>query len=105
MENPGPKPQDWHPRLFLEPHTVACVAVLSQYSDSPATIKIDCHDIETDRLEGESELRLELSWSSETLEKATRLRATIQRNPLLEWVAVPWRSCSFTNCYVPANWT
>jgi hypothetical protein len=76
--------QDWHPRLFLEPHIVACVAVLSQYSDSPAIVNIDCHDIESERLEGASELRLELSWSSETLEKANRLRATIQRNPLLE---------------------
>jgi len=26
----------WHPELFLEPHTVACVAVLRQYSESPA---------------------------------------------------------------------
>jgi hypothetical protein len=26
----------WHPELFLEPHIVGCVAVLSQYSDSPA---------------------------------------------------------------------
>jgi hypothetical protein len=23
---------DWHSRLFLEPHIVACVAVMSQYS-------------------------------------------------------------------------
>ena len=76
--------QNWHPRLFLEPHIVACVAVLSQYSDSPATVNVDCRDIETDRLEGGSELRLELSWSLETLEKANRLRATIQSNPLLE---------------------
>jgi hypothetical protein len=76
--------QDWHPRLFLEPHIVACVAVLSQYSDSPAIVHIDCHDIESEQLEGGSELKLKLSWSSATLEKANRLRATIQRNPLLE---------------------
>jgi hypothetical protein len=76
--------QDWHPRLFLEPHIVACVAVLSQYSDSPAIMNVTCDDIESDRLSGETELQLELSWSSETQEKANRLRATVQSNSLLE---------------------
>ena len=33
---------DWHPRLFLEPHTVACAAVLSQYSSSPAPLAVEC---------------------------------------------------------------
>ena len=76
--------QDWHPRLFLEPHIVACVAVLSQYSDAPAIITVECHDIESVRLGGESELQLKLLWSPHTQEKADRLRATIQSSPVLE---------------------
>ena len=27
--------EGWYPNLFLEPHLVAAVAVLSEYSDSP----------------------------------------------------------------------
>ena len=30
----------WYPRLFLEPHAVACVAVMSRYSASPATFEV-----------------------------------------------------------------
>jgi hypothetical protein len=29
---------EWHPRLYLEPDVVACVAVLSRYSSSPVVI-------------------------------------------------------------------
>lgn len=29
--------EGWYPSLFLEPHVVAAVAVLSEYSDSPAS--------------------------------------------------------------------
>jgi hypothetical protein len=27
--------EDWYPRLLLQLHIVACVAVMSRYSDSP----------------------------------------------------------------------
>lgn len=30
---------EWHPRLFLEPHIVACAAVLDCYSDSPGKLE------------------------------------------------------------------
>jgi hypothetical protein len=76
--------QDWHPRLFLEPHIVACVAVLGQYSDSPAAVNVDCRGIVSDHLAGANELRLEISWSLETQEKANRFRITVQSKPLLE---------------------
>ena len=58
--------------------------MLSQYSDSPATIHVECHDIDSDRLKGHGALQLKLLWASHTQEKASRLRATIQSNPLLE---------------------
>lgn len=76
--------QDWYPQLFLEPHIVACVAVLSQYSASPAAVSVTCDNIASERLAGETTAQLELSWSSATREKADHLRATIQSKPLLE---------------------
>jgi hypothetical protein len=42
----------WHPELFLEPHIVGCVAVLSQYSDSPAGFDVECEDLDARWLRG-----------------------------------------------------
>jgi hypothetical protein len=36
---------DWHANLFVEPHTVAFVAVASQYSPSPALFSVECDKI------------------------------------------------------------
>jgi hypothetical protein len=36
---------DWYPHLFLEAHGVACVAVLSRYSGSPAMVEVACEGI------------------------------------------------------------
>ena len=32
--------EGWYPGLFLEPHSVACVAVMSRYSGPPATFDV-----------------------------------------------------------------
>ena len=79
---------DWHPRLFVEPHFVACVAVLSQYSPSPAEIEVECENIVSAWLGQATRFRLEVSWSDATARKASRLRATVQAKPLVEMAAV-----------------
>lgn len=79
---------DWHPHLFLEPHIVACVAVLSKYSASPVIIEVECTEIVSPWLEQGTQLRLELSWSSEMAHKAERLRFTMQAKPMVELAAI-----------------
>lgn len=79
---------DWHPHLFLEPHIVACVAVLSQYSDSPAQLDVECIKISSDWLGDQTSFRLELSWSDQVAQKAERLRLTMQSGPLVELAAI-----------------
>ena len=78
---------DWHPRLFLELHIVACVAVVGPYSASPAVFEVECENIESEWLGKAMRLRLEVSWSEETARKAERLRLTIQAKPLVEMAA------------------
>lgn len=79
---------EWHSHLFLEPHIVACVAVLSKYSASPATIKVECTDIVSDWLAEETQLSVVLSWSAEMAQKAERLRFTMQAKPMVELAAI-----------------
>ncbi len=79
---------DWHPHLFLEPHIVACVAILSQYSSSPAVIEVECLDIVSTWLEQSAKFQLEISWSEEMANKAGRLRLTMQSKPLVELAAI-----------------
>lgn len=79
---------DWHPRLFLEPHVVACGAVLSLYSAPPALLEVECANIRSRWLGSAKRFRLEVSWSEETARKAARLRATLQAKPLVEMAAV-----------------
>ncbi len=78
------KISDWHPRLFLEIHTVACVAVMRLYSETPAVFEVTCENIVSDWLGENEQFTLEVSWSKETEEKAERLRATIQAKPMVE---------------------
>ena len=78
---------DWHPRLFLELHIVACVAVVSPYSASPALFEVECENIESEWLGKATRFRLEVSWSEETARKAERLRLTMQAKPLVEMAA------------------
>jgi hypothetical protein len=80
--------KDWYPRLFLEAHSVACVAVASRYSASPATFEVVCEGIASRWLGRENALRLELSWAEETAGKADRLLATMQQKPVVELAAV-----------------
>src|SRR5260370_26102669 len=81
-------PEVWYPRLFLEPHSVACVAVMSQYSDSPATFDVACEDITSRWLGRNNAFRLEVSWEEETAAKAGRLLATMQQKPVVEMASI-----------------
>jgi hypothetical protein len=78
---------DWHPRLFLEPHIVACVAMMNPYSTSPAAFEVECQNIASEWLGEAMQFRLEVSWSEETARKAERLRSTMQVKPLVEMAA------------------
>jgi hypothetical protein len=76
--------EDCYPRLYLEPHSIACVAVLSQYSESPGVFEVTCEGITSRWLGQNSTFRLEVSWAAETAAKAGRLRATMQQKPVVE---------------------
>src|SRR6516165_12025076 len=78
----------WHPQMFLEPHIVACVAVMSHYSDSPTMFEVECEGIASRWLGKEKGFTLEVSWTEETANKANRLRVTVQSKPLVEMAAV-----------------
>jgi hypothetical protein len=78
----------WYPRLFLEPHLVAFVAVTGQYSVPPAAFQVECERLASHLREAATPLRLEVAWSEETIDKAERLRATLQSRPLVELAAV-----------------
>ncbi len=80
--------EGWYPRLFLEPHSVACVAVMSQYSDSPATFDVACEGITSRWLGRNSAFRLEVSWEPDTAAKADRLLATMQQKPVVEMASI-----------------
>ena len=84
IENLG----DWYPRLFLEPHAVACVALMRRYSASPATFDSACEGIESRWLDKDSALRLAVSWGEATAAKAGRLLATMQQKPLVEMASI-----------------
>ena len=78
--------EGWYPNLFLEPHLVAAVTVLSEYSDSPAAFDVRGENI-TQLASTEEGFRLNLSWQQPVQAKAERLRATMQRKPLVELAA------------------
>lgn len=77
--------EGWYPNLFLEPHLVAAVTVLSEYSDSPATFGVHAENI-AQRTAAEG-FRLDVSWKQTAETKSERLRATMQRKPLVELAA------------------
>jgi len=78
----------WYPRLLLEPHCAACVAVTSRYSASPATFEVACEGVTPRWLGKQSVFRLEVSWAEETAEKAGRLLATMQQKPVVEMASI-----------------
>src|ERR671936_786365 len=80
--------EDWYPRLFLEPHCVACVAVMRRYSAPPATFEVACEGITSRWLRQDSSFRLEVSWTEETAAKADRLLATMQQKPVVEMASI-----------------
>jgi hypothetical protein len=80
--------EGWYPRLFLEPHIVACVAVMSRHSSPPATFDVVGEGITSRWLGKDSAFRLEVSWAEETAAKASRLLATMQHKPVVELASV-----------------
>lgn len=78
----------WHPQMFLEPHIVACTAVMSHYSESPALFEVECEGISSRWLVRAKRFALEVSWTEETANKANRLRLTMQSRPLVEMAAI-----------------
>jgi hypothetical protein len=78
----------WYPRLFLEPHIVACVAVISRYAASPAMFDVACEGITSRWLGQDNAFRLEVSWAEATAAKASRLLATMQQKPVVELASV-----------------
>jgi len=80
--------ENWYPRLFLEPHIVACVAVMSRYSGSPAAFEVACEGVTSRWLGKAMAFPLEVSWAEETAAKAGRLLATMQQKPVVELASV-----------------
>jgi hypothetical protein len=80
--------EGWYPRLFLEPHCVACVAVMSRYSGPPAMFEVACEGITSRWLGQDSAFRLKVSWAEETAAKAGRLLATMQQKPVVEMASL-----------------
>jgi hypothetical protein len=78
----------WYPRLLLEPHSVACVAVMSRYSASPATFDVACEGVASRWIGQDNAFRLEVSWKEETAAKAGRLLATMQQKPMVEMASI-----------------
>ncbi|MCI0379597.1 MAG: hypothetical protein L0215_18470 [Gemmataceae bacterium] len=75
---------DWHPHLFLEPHIVACGAILEAYSKSPAKFDVDCEKVQ----DQEAKFQMLVSWTPETADKGRRFRATVQPHVLVEMASV-----------------
>ncbi len=80
--------EGWYPRLFLEPHSVALVAVMSRYSGPPATFEVACEGIASRWLRQDNAFRLKVSWTEEIAAKADRLLATIQQKPVVEMASI-----------------
>jgi len=79
---------DCHPSLFLESHTVACVALMSSHSVSPCSFEVECENIRSTWLGRARRFGFNVSWSPQTEAKAERLRSTVQVNTLVEMAAV-----------------
>jgi hypothetical protein len=79
---------EWHPRLYVEPHAAAFVAVVGWYSRPPAPFEVECEGVASRSLLGPTRFALEVGWDEPTVDKAERLRATMQQKPLVELAAL-----------------
>jgi hypothetical protein len=79
---------EWHPRLYVEPHAAAFVAVAGWYSRPPAHAEVECEGVSPRWLRGATGFRMEVGWDGETVDKAERLRATMQQKLLVELAAL-----------------
>src|SRR3954452_24990113 len=84
----------WYPRLLFEPHSVACVAVMSRYSAPPATFDVACEGITSLWLAQDSTFRLEVSWAEETAAKGTDCSPRCSRSRWWNWLRSRSRSSS-----------
>ena len=80
--------EGWYPRLFLEPHSIACVDVMNRYSGPPAVFEVTCAGITSRWLGQDNAFRLKVSWAAQTAAKASRFLATIQQKPMVELASV-----------------
>ena len=80
--------ESWYPRLFLEPHGVAGVAVMSRYSGPPVRFAVECEGVTSRWLGEDRAFNLDVSWSKKTAAQAHRLLATMQQKPLVEMASI-----------------
>ena len=73
-----------YPHLLLDTHIAASVSVMASYSGRPARFEVECINVESPSLIGAAPVELVVDWAEGTLDRAERLRATIQSRPLLE---------------------
>jgi hypothetical protein len=78
----------WHPHLYVEPYTVAFVAVTGQYSIPPASFLVECDGVKSRWLGQARKITLKVSWTEQTIDKAERLRTTMPARSLVELAAV-----------------
>lgn len=79
---------EWFPQFFLAGHIAAGVAVLGQYTDSPAVLTLRCENVESPLLDEGNRFLLEVTWGRERGAEAARLRMTVQSWILVEYAAV-----------------
>src|SRR5262249_34574858 len=65
-----------------------CVATLSRYSPSPASVEVNGEGIDARWLAGAEQFRLQVSWTGATAEQAERLRATMPSKQVVELASV-----------------
>ena len=76
--------EGWYPNLFLEPHRVAAVTVLSEYSDSPAFF--DIHGENVPQLAAtDEEFRLALSWHKQRKRRPNDCERRCNASHLWNW--------------------
>src|SRR4051812_17768605 len=78
----------WHPRMYLEAHAAAFVSVAGHYARMPARFRVECARVKSNWLAAAKQFTLEVAWTEATIDKAERLRATLQQKPLVELAAV-----------------
>src|SRR5262245_9776738 len=77
-----------HPHLYLEHCAAMAVAVMSQRSASPYELGVECQGFSPLALGGVTQFITRVSWTEDTFARASRVRQTEQRSPIVERPAV-----------------